>query len=85
MEMFKLLDLKNGMVVELNDGSRRLLWENRLIDQHGFIPLGSFNKHLINADCSNLVKIDKIYLTHSIYYLNDFFNDESLTEIWRRN
>ena len=83
--MFKKEDLKNGMVVEFNNGGRRLVWENRLIDKLGYIPISNINKELYNSDSLNGEHITKIYLAHDIMYLNSFFNSKSLTCIWDRN
>lgn len=82
--MFKKEDLKNGMVVEFNDGSRRLLWEDKLIDSQGFIPMGFINDELLNMDDLRKAYIVKIFLTHNVCYFTDFLRDKSLTCIWSR-
>ena len=83
--MFKKEDLKNGMIVEFNTGDRRLVWEDRLIDKLGYIPMSNINKELYNLDSLNREYITKIHLAHDIMNLNSFFNSKSLTCIWDRN
>ena len=85
---FKKSDLKNGMVVEFNTGERRLLWNDRLIDDIGFIWLENIKedkygnlKHIANI---NNEVINSVYETHDIGSINDFFKDEHLTLIWKR-
>lgn len=80
--MFLKKDLVNGMVVEFNDGHRRLVWNDRLIDSHGYIPMSYINDKLINIDHIHKEYIARIYLTHDIGYLTDFFNDKNLSCIW---
>lgn len=82
--MFKKSDLKNGMVIEFNNGERRLLWEEKLIDNRGYIPIQNINEELYNMDSISREHITKIYLSHDVRYFNDFFNNESLTCIWKR-
>jgi len=80
--MFKKEDFKNGMVVELDTGDRRLFWEGRFIDSHGYIPLTYYNDDLKNMDRISMDEnIDKIFLTHRVAYFGDFFRDDKLTKI----
>ena len=84
-EMFKKSDLKNGMVIELNSGIRRLVWEDRLINECGFIPLQNYDDNLNNInELSKEENIDKVFLTRDVSYLEDFFSDKKIIEIWRR-
>ena len=84
-KIFKKTDFKNGMVVELNTRERRLVWEDRLINECGYIPLENYDDNLNNTN--ELYKkedIDKVFLTHDVRYLEDFFSDGKIIEIWRR-
>lgn len=84
--MFKKEDFKNGMVVQLDTGSRRLFWDERFIDQNGYIPLSDYNDSLLNTDrIPKDENIVKIYTVNNVGYFNDFFVDENLTEIWNRD
>ena len=83
--MFLKSDLKNGMVVKMSDGRRRMVWENKLIDEHGYIPMAYINENLCNVDNRFGEYIEKVYLTHDVCYFKDFFRDERLTCIWNRN
>lgn len=84
--MFKKEDFKNGMVVQLDTGSRRLFWDARFIDQSGYIPLSYYNDSLLNTDrIPKDENIVKIYTVKNVGYFDDFFVDENLTEIWSRD
>ena len=75
----------NGMVVELDTGCKRMYWEGRFIDEHGYIPLCYYNEDLRNVDNRfGRDNIDKIFTTRNVGYLKDFFNERNLTEIWNR-
>lgn len=82
--ILKKSDLKNGMVVEFNNGERRLLWEGKLIDKRGYIPMQYINEELYNMDSISREHITEVYLSHDVGYFDDFFNNESLTCIWKR-
>ena len=83
--MFNKADFKNGMVVELDTGERRLFWENKFIDARGYIPLCYYNDNLNNIDrIPGDENIDRIYITHNVGYFNDFFENDNLTKIWSR-
>jgi len=83
--MFKKIDFKNGMVIGLDTGDRRLFWEGRFIDKCGYIPLGYYNDNLNNMDrIPGDHNIDKIFLAHGVGYFDDFFSDDNLTMIWSR-
>ena len=83
--MFKKVDLKNGMVVQVNNGSKRLFFEGRLIDDKGDIYLDRYDenlKHLsrLFADFD----IDKIYILKDINALTAISDNNNLIEIWSR-
>lgn len=84
--MFNKSDLRDGMVVEFNNGKRKMLWKDRLIDTVGFIWLVNIRdedlKHVESVDNEIIVKI---YETHNIHSINDFFKDECLTLIWSKH
>lgn len=83
--MFDKGNFKNGMVVEFNDGNRRLVWEGRLIDSCGFIPLHFIDKDLVDMDSIKCKYITKVYLTKNVCSFNDFFREKNLTCIWTRD
>lgn len=82
--MFKKKDFQNGMVVEMNDGRRRLFWNDRFIDEHGYIPMCNISDDLYDLDTIDKQHIVKVFLTHDVCYFRDFLRDESLTCIWNR-
>ena len=76
---------KNGMVVELDTGERRLFWDDRFIDEHGYIPLCYYDENLNNMDrIDHKENIDKIFTVKNVGYFSCFFMDRNLTEIWNR-
>lgn len=81
--MFNKNDLKNGMVVEFNDGTRRMVWDDKLIDYTGHIWLDDIRerdlKHLNSIKDEYIVKI---YDHKDVYSLNCLFKMEYLIEIW---
>lgn len=85
---FKKSDLQNGMVVEFNTGKRTLLWNDRLIDDIGFIWLANIKEdkggNLRHVDNINYEIIDAVYETHDICTITDFFKDKHLSLIWKR-
>jgi hypothetical protein len=84
-KLFDKNNFKNGMVIELDTGARRLFWDGRFIDEYGFIPLWHYNDDLKNMD--NILgqeNIDKIYTVTNVGYFKDFFHDFNLTLIWSR-
>lgn len=64
--------LENGMIVELNNGEKRFVLNEKLIDEHGSIS-ESLN------DKSYTIK--KVYKTNDIYF-NDLFKSDRLELIW---
>ena len=85
-KMFKKSDFKNGMVILLDTGKKRLFWEDKFIDAHGFIPLHYYNDQLNNIDRIHKDEnIEKIFTSHGVGYFEDFFRGVNLTEIWSRN
>lgn len=82
--MFNKKDFQNGMVIEMNDGTRRLLWNGKFIDEHGYISLSNLNNDLYDLDTTNHQYVVKVFLTHDVCYLKDFLKDDSLTCIWDR-
>jgi hypothetical protein len=73
------------MVVEFNDGSRRLVWEDKLIDKCGFMPMFNISDELVNSDAMDGEHIVKVFLVHDVGSFSDFFRDRHLTCIWDRN
>lgn len=82
--MFNKKDFQNGMVVEMNNGVRRLLWNGKFIDEHGYIPISHLSDDLYDLDTTSGQHIVKVFLTHDVCYFKDFLRDERLTCIWDR-
>jgi hypothetical protein len=79
---FTKADLKDGMVVEYCDGSRRMVVNGKVLGFDCFMPLDNWNEDLINND-SDRYTIVKVYISTQ-YSLNRYFDDEYLTLIWER-
>jgi len=84
--MFNKKDLKNGMIVEFNNGKKRMIWKDKLIDNIGFIWMANIDERdLRHLDNIKGEFIDVVYKTQDIGSMSDFFRDDNLMEIWRRN
>lgn len=73
------------MVVDLDSGERRIFWDGRFIDNHGYIPLSSYDENLNNVH--NIGRIDnviRIYNSKNILFMGMFFRDDCLDLIWER-
>lgn len=82
---FTKQDLKDGMVVELNNGQLRFLFNESLINKNGYIPFDEhFNNELIyNNNVVNNYTIKRIYTTKGRYFSN-LFDAHELDLIWER-
>jgi hypothetical protein len=78
---FTKSDLKDGMVVEYRDGSRRMVMGDMLISHSSHNELYHYNDTLENV--VSFCSIDKVYKSKSIN-LNEYFKDRYLTLIWER-
>lgn len=76
-------DLKDGMVVELRNGQRYLLINNRMLDLGGFVRLTNYSEDLKNEN-SKGYDIVKVYEIEIAYSLTDIFKDANLTLTWER-
>lgn len=82
-DKFTKSDLKDGMVVEYRDASRRMVLGDRLLGFDGNNNLGNYNDNLTDNDSCDALTIDKVYKSKCLH-LNDYFNDKYLTLIWER-
>ena len=83
--IFKKEDFRNGMVVDLDSGERRMLWDGRFIDNHGYISLSSYDDNLNNMhNIYNRDNIIKVYNSKDILFMGMFFRNECLELIWER-
>ena len=78
---FTKADLKNGMIVEYNNGNRRLVLGDKLISDKGTAFVSELNEDLILSDST--LAINKVYKSNP-WFLNEIFDDASLTLIWER-
>lgn len=78
---FTKADLKDGMVVEYRDGSRRMVLGDKVIGYNYYNDLASYNNTLESK--FDETTINKVYKSTSIN-LNNYFNKENLTLIWER-
>lgn len=88
MKEFKKSDLKPGMVVEYDDGRRRIVLKDSndnlfLASDNCICSLISFNNNLINERHSDLT-INKIYEIDSICNIDCILEGEYLKLIWER-
>lgn len=75
-------DLKNGMVVELVDGSRALVINGLLVFEDGYQGLSSYKDDLTIKPFNNEMQINKVFKS-KLYNLCDVLVD-NLTLIWER-
>jgi hypothetical protein len=79
---FTKADLKDGMVVEYQNGEKRMVLGDRLISNHHFAELSNFTDILKNKYLDNMA-INRVY-SSSGYTFSDYFEDRLLTLIWER-
>ena len=77
-----------GLIVELGNGNRYMVMEDKLCGLDGWVSLSSYDDNLKHIYSSNTCdseywSVNKIYKT-SAYCLNDKFKDEKLELIWSR-
>ena len=79
---FTKADLKDGMVVEYNNGNRRMVLGKYFIGENSHAPLADYTEDLREPNFPKQT-INKVYIssTRSINYL---FDDDNLTLIWER-
>ena len=79
---FTKADLKDGMVVEYNNGNRRMVLGKYFIGESSHAPLADYTEDLREPNFPKQT-INKVYIssTRSIDYL---FDDDNLTLIWER-
>ena len=75
-------DLKNGMVVELADGSRALVINGLLVFEDGYQGLSAYKDDLTTKIFNNEFQINKVFKS-KLYNLCDVLVDD-LTLIWER-
>ena len=75
-------DLKNGMVVELADGSRALVINGLLVFEDGYQGLSAYKDDLTTKTFNNEFQINKVFKS-KLYNLCDVLVDD-LTLIWER-
>ena len=79
---FTKVDLKDGMVVEYQNGDRRMVLGDKLIADFGFAFLNSFTDTLEGIKYNDMI-IDKVYKS-TAHTLVNYFKDYNLTLIWER-
>ncbi|EPB8173167.1 hypothetical protein ACRTAL_002343 [Clostridium perfringens] len=77
-KMFNKEDLRNGMVVELVNGERRLIFNGKLINNNGvvFNSLDNYKNNMTITGSVCSISISKVFK-----FNEDFL---CLTEIWER-
>lgn len=74
-------DLKDGMVVELRNGEKRLVLNGRISGFKTYLNISSYEDNLKNKEYEKF-DIIGVYTTR-VWWLNDIFN--YLTPIWERD
>jgi hypothetical protein len=80
---FTKADLKDGMVVEYNNGIRKMVLQNGLFDKLYYTPIDLFNDNLEYIDNIKNFTIDKVYTSKAVS-LNSYFKDDNLELVWER-
>ena len=76
------MDLKNGMVVELADGSRALVINGLLLFEDGYQGLSGYKDDLTTKIFNNEFQINKVFKS-KLHNLCTVLTDD-LTLIWKR-
>ena len=82
-------ELKNGMVVELRNGNRYLVHNDKLLNFEGYVNINDSFTHMFyyNEDltysCNKEFDIIRIYES-DVFWLKDIFEDRFLNIIWER-
>lgn len=80
---FTKADLKDGMVVELANGNKYFILNNRILDDYGYLSLSEYNANLeYRDDKSHKYTIKKVYKVDA--YDIDVLDDNYHTLIWER-
>ena len=85
----KKSELKNGMVVELRNGNRYLVHNDKLLNFEGYVNINDSFTHMFyyNEDltysCNKEFDIIRIYES-DVFWLKDIFEDRFLNIIWER-
>jgi hypothetical protein len=79
---FTKADLKDGMVVEYRDGSRRMIMGDNIMGDVYHNEL-KFYTHTLESPSFDALTIYKVYKSTATT-LNEYFKDENLTLIWER-
>ena len=79
---FTKSDLKDGMVIECHDTTRRMIMGDNISGHSTFVKLGDFTNTLEHKKFRELT-IDKVYKSTATT-LNDYFANKYLTLIWER-
>lgn len=80
---FTKADLKDGMVVEYRDLSRRVVIGNSLVGENGYNILDNYNDTLLSWGFSDN-DIIKVYEIKKPYPFSDMMKDRNLRLIWNR-
>lgn len=80
---FHLPDLKDGMIVELNNGDFRLMCDGCAMGEESSRELKDYNDKLEYIYNCDKWHIKSIY-TRKVHYLNGMFDKNNLTLIWER-
>lgn len=85
LEMYEFTksDLEDGMVVELNDGTRMVVCRDKFIGTSCFVNIKNFDEDLNNENSEDY-SVRKVYRSFSLC-LRDVFDDECLELIWERH
>lgn len=80
----KKSDLKNGMVVELRDGERGIIINNKFLSKETFLKLTDINDDLEEINGETNCDIIKIFETTETFVLNDMSTGEDMILMWER-
>lgn len=80
---FALSDLKDGMIVELNNGELKLVCDGLLMGTSSSNELNTYNDKLEYIYSFVGLHIKAVY-TRKVHCINRMFNKDNLTLIWER-
>ena len=76
-------ELKTGMVVELHNGDKRLVFDDNLFGNNGFDRLSNYNDDLKDESVRDF-DIMKVYNYKSLVKFSELLNYDNLELIWER-
>lgn len=77
---------QNGNIFELSTGEKRFVWNDSLMNNHGFIPKGFFNDNLLNTDSTVGECVIRVYSPNKrAGYFEDLLKIKPDNLLWQKS